>query len=200
MSGPPPGVTWHGSDLPRPQRWSAGRLSGATVWLTGLSGSGKSTIARCAERLLVEGGRACYVLDGDNLRHGLNADLAFDAASRDENVRRTGEVALLMADAGLVVVAPLISPFRAGRERVRAQHEAAGLPFVEVHVDIPLGLCEQRDPKGLYRRARAGELPGLTGIDAPYEPPSRPELVVGPDLSAGAAAEAVVALVSTTNG
>lgn len=194
MSGASPDVTWHGSELPRARRWSASRLSGATVWLTGLSGSGKSTIARRVERLLVEEGRACCVLDGDNLRHGLNADLAFDAADRAENVRRTCEVALLMADAGLVVLSPLISPYRAGRQRVRAQHHAAGLRFFEVHVDVPVAVCEQRDPKGLYRRARAGELRGFTGVDDPYEAPEHPELVVGPELSADDAAAAVLAL------
>jgi adenylyl-sulfate kinase len=150
------------------------------VWFTGLSGSGKSTIANAVAERLLEIGRPAYVLDGDNLRHGLNADLGFSAADRAENVRRVGEVARLMADAGLVVLVPVISPYRADRDRVRTAHEAAGLRFVEVFVDTPLELCEQRDPKGLYAKARAGEVTGMTGIDDPYEPPLSPELVLTP--------------------
>src|SRR5690606_24407675 len=121
------------------------------VWLTGLSGSGKSTVAVAAERALVRAGRPAYVLDGDNLRHGLNADLGFSPEDRAENVRRVGHVARLLADAGVVVLVPVISPYRADRARVRALHDEAGLPFLEVFVDTPLELCEQRDPKGLYR-------------------------------------------------
>jgi bifunctional enzyme CysN/CysC len=155
-------------------------LSGATVWFTGLSGSGKSTIANAVAERLLEIGRPAYVLDGDNLRHGLNADLGFSAADRAENVRRVGEVARLMADAGLVVLVPVISPYRADRDRVRTAHDVAGLRFVEIFVDTPLELCEQRDPKGLYAKARAGEVTGMTGIDDPYEPPRSPELVVTP--------------------
>jgi bifunctional enzyme CysN/CysC len=151
-----------------------------TLWFTGLSGSGKSTIANAVAERLLELGRPAYVLDGDNLRHGLNADLGFSAADRAENVRRVGEVARLMADAGLVVLVPVISPYRADRDRVREAHEAAGLRFVEVFVDTPLELCEQRDPKGLYAKARAGEVTGMTGIDDPYEPPPTPELVLTP--------------------
>jgi bifunctional enzyme CysN/CysC len=125
-------------------------------------------------------GRPAYILDGDNLRHGLNADLGFSDDDRVENVRRVSEVARLLADAGVVAIVPVISPFRAGRERARAIHEAAGVPFVEVFVDTPIELCEQRDPKGLYAKARAGELPGFTGIDSPYEAPLSPELVLTP--------------------
>jgi bifunctional enzyme CysN/CysC len=155
------------------------------VWFTGLSGSGKSTIANAVAERLLDIGRPAYVLDGDNLRHGLNADLGFSAADRAENVRRVGEVARLMADAGLVVLVPVISPYRADRDRVRAAHEAAGLRFAEVFVDTPLELCEQRDPKGLYAKARAGEVTGMTGIDDPYEPPLTPDLVLTPsDLAA----------------
>jgi bifunctional enzyme CysN/CysC len=150
------------------------------VWLTGLSGSGKSTVAARVERLLVDAGRPAYILDGDNVRHGLNADLGFSDDDRRENVRRVGEVARLMADAGVVVLVPVISPFRAGRDAVRAMHAAADVPFLEVFVDTPIELCEQRDPKGLYAKARAGELPGFTGIDSPYEPPASPELVLSP--------------------
>jgi adenylyl-sulfate kinase len=150
------------------------------VWLTGLSGSGKSTLANAVAERLLDDGRPAYVLDGDNLRHGLNADLGFSAADRAENVRRVGEVARLMADAGLVVLAPVISPYRADRGRVRAAHEAAGLRFVEVFVDTPLELCERRDPKGLYAKARAGEVTGMTGIDDPYEPPLTPDVRIEP--------------------
>jgi bifunctional enzyme CysN/CysC len=150
------------------------------VWFTGLSGSGKSTVAAAVERRLLEAGRHAYLLDGDNLRHGLNGDLGFTAADRDENVRRVAEVARLFADAGVVALVPLISPYRAGRERARALHAAAGVPFVEVFVDTPIELCEQRDPKGLYAKARAGELRGFTGIDDPYEAPAAPELVLTP--------------------
>ncbi len=150
------------------------------MWFTGLSGSGKTTVAGAVGRLLGASGRAWYLLDGDNLRHGLNGDLGFSAADRCENVRRTGEVAVLMADAGLAVLCPLISPYRADRDRVRARHADTGLRFVEVFVDTPLATCEERDPKGLYRRARAGELTGFTGIDDPYEAPERPDVVLRP--------------------
>jgi bifunctional enzyme CysN/CysC len=171
-------VVWHPTAVPREERWAAGRLSGMTVWFTGLSGSGKSTISNEVGRLLAAAGRAMYLLDGDNLRFGLNGDLGFDRAGREENVRRVGEVARLMADAGLVVLVPVISPYREGRDRVREIHAAAGLRFLEVFVDTPIEECEQRDPKGLYAKARAGELKGFTGIDDPYEPPLAPDLVL----------------------
>jgi bifunctional enzyme CysN/CysC len=171
-------IVWHPSVVSRDDRWTAEKLGGCTVWFTGLSGSGKSTIANEVARLLAARRRGVYLLDGDNLRFGLNGDLGFDRASRDENVRRVGEVARLMADAGLVALVPVISPYRDGRERVRAMHEAARLRFVEVFVDTPLEQCEERDPKGLYRKARAGELTGFTGIDDPYEPPVAPELLL----------------------
>jgi bifunctional enzyme CysN/CysC len=170
-------VTWHEGDVGPEER----PTRGATVWLTGLSGSGKSTVAVALERLVVADGRPAYRLDGDNLRHGLNADLGFSAEDRDENVRRAGEVARLMADAGVVAIVPLISPYRAGRDRARAVHEAAGIAFLEVFVDTPIELCEQRDPKGLYAKARAGEITGFTGIDDPYEAPDAPELVLTPE-------------------
>ena len=176
-----PNVVWHESAFSRSDRWAASGLRGATVWFTGLSGSGKSTIANELERLLVGSGQPAYVLDGDNLRHGLNADLGFTAADRDENVRRVAEVARLFADAGLVALVPLISPYRHARERARRAHEVAGLCFVEVFVDTPIEMCEARDPKGLYRKARAGEITGFTGIDDPYEAPTDPELVLRPD-------------------
>jgi bifunctional enzyme CysN/CysC len=173
-------VVWHAGLIGREARVAALGHTGATVWLTGLSGSGKSTVATEVERLLVEAGRPAYVLDGDTLRHGLNRDLGFSDADREENVRRVGEVARLLADAGVVALVPVISPFRAGREAVRVAHAAAGVPFLEVFVDTPLAECERRDPKGLYARARAGALSGMTGIDSPYEPPPSPDLVLSP--------------------
>jgi len=188
-------VVWHPSHIDRADRVSGTGQRGATVWLTGLSGSGKSTVAIAVERLLVARGQVAYVLDGDNLRMGLNGDLGFSAEDRTENVRRVGEVARLFADAGAVALVPLISPYRAGRERARAAHEAAGVPFVEVFVDTPIELCEQRDPKGLYAKARAGEITGFTGVDDPYEAPEAPELRLTPDAGdAEAMAAQVLAL------
>jgi len=172
-----PNTVWHPSALDRGARPSLG----ATVWFTGLSGSGKSTVAVEVERLLVSSGRPAYLLDGDNLRQGLNGDLGFSADDRTENVRRVGEVARLFADAGVVALVPVISPYRADRDRVRSIHELAGLPFLEVFVDTPLDVCEARDPKGLYAKARAGEITGFTGIDDPYEAPESPELRLTPD-------------------
>jgi bifunctional enzyme CysN/CysC len=176
-----PNVVWHASELPREERWAHTGLHGATVWFTGFSGSGKSTVAAAVERRLTEQGRPAYMLDGDNLRQGLNGDLGFSAEERDENVRRVSEVARLFADAGVIALVPLISPYRASRERARAVHDAAELDFLEVFVDTPLALCEQRDPKGLYKKARAGEIKGFTGIDDPYEAPLAPELTLTPD-------------------
>ena len=161
-------VVWHANAVARDQR----PTRGLTVWLTGLSGSGKSTVAVEVERKLVDAGRPAYLLDGDNLRHGLNADLGFSPADRAENVRRVGEVARLFADAGMVAVVSLVSPYRADRDRVRAAHQAGGLRFVEVFVDTPLEVCEARDPKGMYAKARAGEITGFTGVDDPYEAPA----------------------------
>ena len=187
MSGRSPDVRWHDGAVSRDLRAGLTGGVGSVVWLTGLSGSGKSTVAVGLERLLVESGRAAYLLDGDNLRHGLNGDLGFSDEDRTENIRRVGEVALLFADAGLVSVVPLISPFRAARGAARQRCEQAGIRFVEVFVNTPLAVCEQRDPKGLYSRARAGELTGMTGIDSPYEPPERPELEITPDGSSARA-------------
>lgn len=188
-----PDVAEHPGYLRRPERWAALGVRGATVWLTGLSGSGKSTVAEHLERRLLAAGVACYVLDGDRVRHGLNGDLGFGAADRAENIRRIGEVARLFADAGLVAIVPVISPYAADRDRARAAHTADDLVFCEVFVDTPLEVCEARDPKGLYRRARAGELRGFTGIDDPYEPPADPEVVVTPDLAPHEAAGRVLA-------
>ncbi len=171
-----PDVVWHDVGLSRSERWAASSISGATVWFTGLSGSGKSTIATAVQRSLLDDGQPSYLLDGDNLRHGLNGDLGFSADDRTENVRRVSEVARLFADAGVVALVPVISPYRVDRDRAREIHAAANLPFHEVFVDTPLEVCEQRDPKGLYVKARAGEIRGFTGIDDPYEAPESPEL------------------------
>jgi bifunctional enzyme CysN/CysC len=185
-------VHWQAIDVDKEAR---ARLSGqrpCIVWLTGLSGSGKSTIANLVERKLHARGRHTYLLDGDNVRHGLNKDLGFTDADRVENVRRVGEVAKLMVDAGLIVIASFISPFRAERRGVRALVEEG--EFLEVFVDAPLAVAEQRDPKGLYSKARRGELANFTGVDSPYEPPEAPELSVATDrMSAEEAADAVIA-------
>jgi bifunctional enzyme CysN/CysC len=176
-----PNVVWHAEGVPRDERWLAAGVHGATVWFTGLSGSGKSTVAAEVTRRLVADGLGTYTLDGDNLRHGLNGDLGFAPRDRVENVRRVAEVARLFADAGVVAVVPVISPYRAGRAQARYLHEVAGLTFIEVYVDAPLATCEARDPKGLYAKARAGELSGMTGVDDPYEAPEDPDLVVAAD-------------------
>src|SRR4051795_12306711 len=189
-----PDIRWHPSALERSVRWGATGQRGATVWLTGLPASGKSTIAVAVERALVESGRFAYLLDGDNLRHGLSGDLGFDPASRTENVRRVAHVARLFADAGAVALVSLVSPFRDDRLAARRLHEAAGLEFFEVFVDTPVEECARRDPKGLYARARAGRLAGLTGEDAPYEPPEAAELVVRGE-SVEAAARRVLAAI-----
>ena len=186
-------VVWHAGSVQR-----ADRGQGRTLWLTGLSGSGKSSIATEIERLLIECGRPAYILDGDNLRHGLNSDLGFSPADRAENIRRTGEVAALFADAGVVAICSLISPMRADREAARAAHAEHDLPFTEVFVDTPLAECEARDPKGLYARARAGEIAEFTGVSAPYEPPLTPEVHVRP--SDGTAAEIAQAIVDNVFG
>jgi adenylyl-sulfate kinase len=181
MAGRSQNVTWHAPSVTRERRAEAALgPAGATVWVTGLPASGKSTIAAAVEAALLDRGQAAYLLDGDNLRHGLNGDLGFSAADRAENVRRTGEVARMLADAGLVAIASLVSPYAADRAKVRESHERDGLRFLEVFVNTPLEECERRDPKGLYAKARAGELPGFTGIDDPYEAPERPELELRP--------------------
>jgi len=169
-------VVWHDGAVTPEQRWAAIGGRGATVWFTGLSGSGKSTIAVGVEAELVRAGRAACLLDGDNLRHGLNSDLGFSAEDRAENVRRVAEVARILADAGVVALPTLISPYAEGRAHARRIHEERGLPFVEVWVSTPIDVCEARDPKGLYARARAGEIKGFTGIDDPYEAPADPDL------------------------
>lgn len=153
---------------------------GVTVWLTGLPSAGKTTTGDAVAAALRERGFACYRLDGDVLRATISSDLGFDAASRDENVRRAGHLALLLADAGLLVVASIISPYATGRRAARQLHDASGIDFLEVYLDTPLDVCERRDRRGLYARARRGELTLVTGIDDPYEPPASPDLVVHP--------------------
>ncbi len=170
-------VVWQDTKVSRRQR----SHRGATIWMTGLSGSGKSSLATELERRLVAEGRPAYLLDGDNLRHGLNSDLGFSDEDRRENIRRTAEVAALFADSGAVVLVSLISPFAQERERAREIHEAQDLPFYEVFLDTSLEVCEERDPKGLYAKARAGEITQFTGIDSPYERPESPDIVVRPD-------------------
>lgn len=171
-------ITWHEGHATRETRQKLLKQKGATLWFTGLSGSGKSTIAFTLEHALVERGRLAYVLDGDNIRHGLNKNLGFSAADREENIRRIGEVAKLFADAGIITMTSFISPYLKDRDSVRAIHAEAKLPFYEIHVKTPIETCEQRDPKGLYKKARAGQLKNFTGIDDPYEAPTKPELVL----------------------
>jgi adenylylsulfate kinase len=171
-------ITWHEGHVGRPERERLLGQKGATLWFTGLSGSGKSTIAFTLEHVLIQQGRLAYVLDGDNIRHGLNKNLGFSAADREENIRRIGEVAKLFADAGLIVMTSFISPYLKDRDGVRALHAEAKLPFIEIHVATPIETCETRDPKGLYKKARAGELKGFTGVDDPYEPPTKPEITL----------------------
>ncbi len=171
-------ITWHEGHVSREDRFKQLKQKGATIWMTGLSGSGKSTIAFTAEHKLVEQGKLAYCLDGDNIRHGLNSNLGFSPADRTENIRRIGEVAKLFADTGVITFTSFISPYRADRDLCRKIHEEAGLPFIEVYVDVQLETCEERDPKGLYKKARAGEIPEFTGISAPYEEPHKPELVI----------------------
>ena len=164
--------------MDREDRQKLLKQKGALIWFTGLSGSGKSTIAFTLEHALVERGRLAYVLDGDNVRHGLNKNLGFSAEDRAENIRRIGEVAKLFADAGLLTIASFVSPYRVDRDLVRKLHEEADLPFIEVFVDTPLEKCEERDPKGLYKKARSGEIPNFTGISDPYEAPEKAEVVL----------------------
>jgi len=169
-------ITWHEGHVTREDRERRLGQRGVTIWLTGLSGSGKSTIAVAAEKELLAQGRVAYVLDGDNIRHGLNANLGFSPEDRTENIRRIGEVAKLFTDAGLIVLTSFISPYRADRDAVREKMTPGD--FVEAYVAASLETCEGRDVKGLYAKARAGEIPEFTGISAPYEEPEKPELVI----------------------
>ena len=169
-------ITWHEGHVHRQVREGLLQQKGCTIWMTGLSAAGKSTLAFTLEHALVQRNRLAYVLDGDNIRHGLNRNLGFSAQDREENIRRIGEVAKLFADAGFITMTSFISPYRKDRDIARRIHDEAGLFFMEVFVDAPIEVCEQRDPKGLYKKARRGELKGFTGIDDPYERPEKPEL------------------------
>ncbi|GGK34534.1 adenylyl-sulfate kinase [Nocardia camponoti] len=169
-------IKWHPSSLGRAERWGKTGQRGATVWLTGLPASGKSTVAVALERALVSRKHVAYLIDGDNIRHGISDDLGFSPGDRAENIRRVGHLTRLFADAGVIAIASMVSPLRSDRTIARELNQAADLPFVEVHVSTPVEECERRDPKGLYARARRGELRGLTGIDAPYEDPLTPDL------------------------
>ena len=174
-------ITWHEGAVTAAERHKSLGQKGVTIWMTGLPSSGKSTIAVALEQVLVQRSRCAYRLDGDNVRHGLNKNLGFSAEDRAENIRRIGEVAKLFTDAGVITITSFISPYRADRDQVRKLHAEAALPFLEVFVDCPLDLAEQRDPKGLYKKARAGEIKGFTGIDDPYEAPLHPELTLRTD-------------------
>lgn len=167
---------WHHGALERASRAALKGQMPCVIWLTGLSASGKSTVANALEQRLHDMGRHTMLLDGDNVRHGLNRDLGFSEADRVENIRRVGEVARLMADAGLIVITAFISPYRSEREMVRNLMPPG--EFVEVYVSTPLAVCEQRDPKGIYKKARSGEIPNFTGISAPYEEPQVPEIML----------------------
>ena len=169
-------VTWHDGEVSRDDRYRLMRQRGATIWFTGLSGSGKSTIAVALETALYDQSKMSYRLDGDNVRLGINKNLGFSEQDRKENIRRIGEIAKLFGDAGTIALSSFISPYKADRDEVRRLHAAANLPFVEVFVDCPLAVAEDRDPKGLYKKARAGEIKNFTGIDDPYEAPENPEL------------------------
>jgi adenylyl-sulfate kinase len=186
-------IFWSEGHVTCEQRWARYGHKGFIVWLTGLSGSGKSTLARVIEHELFARGLNAFILDGDNLRHGLNSNLGFSPVDRSENIRRAAEAGSLLASAGHVAIIALISPYRQDRLAAREIARAHGFGFVEVYVDAPLEICEQRDPKNLYRRARAGEIRDLTGIGAPYEPPENPEIHVRTDeLSINACMEFIV--------
>ena len=176
MSDASKNIVWHDALVSADERAKLLGQRGLTLWLTGLSGSGKSTIGSALEHALLEERIFAYRLDGDNVRHGLNKDLGFSDGDRTENIRRIAEVARLFADAGCVAITSFISPFRADRAAARAVHEMAGVGFAEVFVDTPLAVCERRDPKGLYKKARSGEIKGFTGLDSPYEPPESAEI------------------------
>lgn len=168
-------ITWH-HNLTHDERKQLVKQNGATLWFTGLSASGKSTVACALERTLLEQGVQSYRLDGDNIRFGLNKDLGFTEADRNENIRRIGEVAKLFADSCVISLTSFISPYKKDRDAARKLHEEANLPFIEVYVDVPLNVAEERDPKGLYKKARQGLIKNFTGIDDPYEAPEKPEI------------------------
>lgn len=172
-------ITWHESSVGKEERRRRNEHGSAVLWFTGLSGSGKSTVANAVQRRLLDRKVQAYVLDGDNIRHGLNRDLGFSAEDRQENIRRIGEVAKLIVDSGQFALTAFISPYRRDREQVRALLDAD--EFIEIFIDCPLDTCEQRDPKGLYAKARRGEITGFTGVDAPYEAPLAPALTIHTD-------------------
>lgn len=171
-------IVWHDGAIKKEHRYALLNQKGATIWLTGLSGSGKSTVSVALEQMMFRKGYLVYRLDGDNIRFGLNCNLGFSADDRKENIRRISEVAKLMGDAGVITTSAFISPYIADRDIARTIHEKAGIPFVEVHVDVPLEVAEARDPKGLYKKARRGEIKNFTGIDDPYEAPAKPEIKI----------------------
>jgi adenylyl-sulfate kinase len=185
-------VVWQPTRVDRACREQRLAMRGATVWFTGLPSSGKSTLACAVEERLTAEGVPAYVLDGDNLRHGLNADLGFTGEARAENVRRTAHVASLLSDAGVVALVSLVSPYVADRALARRLHDEASIPFVEVFLNVPVSVCEQRDPKGLYARARLGEICDFTGVDHPYEPPVCPEVEIAPTAPLSVSVDAVV--------
>jgi adenylylsulfate kinase len=188
-------VHWHEGEVTRADRGKLLGQSGATIWFTGLSGSGKSTVAVALEKVLYAQGRISYRLDGDNVRLGINKNLGFSAEDRAENIRRIGEIAKLFVDTGVIVLSSFVSPYRADRDLVRKLHEDAGMAFIEVYIEVPLEVAEQRDPKGLYKKARAGQIKNFTGIDDPYEAPEKPELVLHTDtMSLEQEVEALLAL------
>lgn len=174
----PHNVVWSQGLVQRADRSRVLKHRGLTVWMTGLPASGKSTVGMLLERRLLERGMLSYRVDGDNLRHGLNAGLGFTAQERAENVRRAGEACLLLADAGVIAIACLVSPYIRDRAAVRARHDESQVPFLEVFVDVPVSVAESRDPKGHYKKARAGTMTGFTGVDDPYEAPAAPEIVI----------------------
>jgi adenylyl-sulfate kinase len=192
-----PNVTWQDKALSRERRWQALDARGATLWITGLPSSGKSTLGAAVEERLVEQGRGAYLLDGDNLRCGICGDLGFSQADREANVHRVGELARLFADSGAIAVVAVVSPYEHTRVQVRERHEHDDLPFYEVFLDTPIAVCAERDPKGLYARALAGELDGFTGIDDPYEQPPSPDLQLTPDTPVQLAVDAVLELLQT---
>jgi adenylylsulfate kinase len=191
-------ITWHSGAVTREDRQRLLGQRGVTLWLTGLSAAGKSTIAVLLEQQLIERGRLAYRLDGDNVRHGLNKNLGFSAEDRSENIRRIGEVAKLFCDAGVIVIASFISPYLRDRQLVRDLHAPGD--FIEVYVKVSVAAAEQRDPKGLYKKARAGQIKGFTGIDDPYEAPQSPELTIDTEVSAPAqSAQQILAYLESHN-
>ena len=174
-------VTWHDGEVTRADRFNRLGQKGVTIWFTGLSGSGKSTVAVAVEKALHKLGKLSYRLDGDNIRLGINKNLGFSADDRTDNIRRIGEVSKLYCDTGIICLNSFISPYREDRDQVRRLHEEGGYNFIEVHVNCSLETAEDRDPKGLYKKARAGEIKNFTGIDDPYESPNNPEIVLNTD-------------------